>query len=200
MSLAQLDCSHTLSWDDLFYWACFAVCSRSNDDLSFSLSLHFSLSKSSLLSLFFSCSPFYPSPPPSHTFCSLSPLLFLSIPPSYFLPSTGFSSFYSSHLCFSSSHTSRQYISWFHVLTLQLYPHHSVHYHLFCSLSLSVGGAFVLGTYTILFLKLYSYKDVNMWCRELSTVKAKKLARSLSCKSQTHLDTHTYFGKRGFTY
>uniref|UniRef100_A0A7N8Y7K4 O-acyltransferase n=1 Tax=Mastacembelus armatus TaxID=205130 RepID=A0A7N8Y7K4_9TELE len=49
-----------------------------------------------------------------------------------------------------------------------------------------VGGAFVLGTYTILFLKLYSYKDVNMWCRELSTAKAKKLARSLSCKSQIH--------------
>ncbi|KAF0045363.1 hypothetical protein F2P81_001892 [Scophthalmus maximus] len=42
------------------------------------------------------------------------------------------------------------------------------------------GGAFVLGVYTILFLKLYSYKDVNMWCRELSTAKAKKLARSLS--------------------
>lgn len=52
------------------------------------------------------------------------------------------------------------------------------------SLSFSVGGAFVLGTYTILSLKLYSYKDVNMWCRELSTVKAKKLSRSLSCKSE----------------
>ncbi|XP_076592313.1 diacylglycerol O-acyltransferase 1b [Chaetodon auriga] len=50
-----------------------------------------------------------------------------------------------------------------------------------------VGGAFTLGTYTILFLKLYSYKDVNMWCRELSTVKAKKLARSLSCPSAQHL-------------
>ncbi|CAJ1062162.1 diacylglycerol O-acyltransferase 1b [Xyrichtys novacula] len=46
-----------------------------------------------------------------------------------------------------------------------------------------VGGALALGTYTILFLKLYSYKDVNMWCRELSTAKAKKLARSLSCPS-----------------
>lgn len=46
-----------------------------------------------------------------------------------------------------------------------------------------VGGVFALGTYTILFLKLYSYKDVNMWCRELSTVKARKLARSLSCPS-----------------
>uniref|UniRef100_A0A7N8YBC2 Diacylglycerol O-acyltransferase 1b n=1 Tax=Mastacembelus armatus TaxID=205130 RepID=A0A7N8YBC2_9TELE len=53
---------------------------------------------------------------------------------------------------------------------------------------LLIGGAFVLGTYTILFLKLYSYKDVNMWCRELSTAKAKKLARSLSCPSSQHLD------------
>lgn len=44
-----------------------------------------------------------------------------------------------------------------------------------------VGGAFALGTYTILFLKLYSYRDVNMWCRELSIAKAKKLSRSLSC-------------------
>uniref|UniRef100_A0A8C6NYG9 O-acyltransferase n=1 Tax=Nothobranchius furzeri TaxID=105023 RepID=A0A8C6NYG9_NOTFU len=34
-----------------------------------------------------------------------------------------------------------------------------------------VGGAVALGTYTILFLKLYSYKDVNLWCRELSTIK-----------------------------
>nr|XP_020504148.1 diacylglycerol O-acyltransferase 1-like [Labrus bergylta] len=49
-----------------------------------------------------------------------------------------------------------------------------------------VGGAFILGTYTILFLKLYSYKDVNRWCRELSTVKAKKLTRSLSCPSAQH--------------
>uniref|UniRef100_A0A669E4J3 O-acyltransferase n=1 Tax=Oreochromis niloticus TaxID=8128 RepID=A0A669E4J3_ORENI len=47
----------------------------------------------------------------------------------------------------------------------------------------SVGGLFVLGTYTIVLLKLYSYKDVNFWCRELSTMKAKKLSRSLSCKS-----------------
>ncbi|XP_015257560.1 PREDICTED: diacylglycerol O-acyltransferase 1-like [Cyprinodon variegatus] len=49
-----------------------------------------------------------------------------------------------------------------------------------------VGGAFALGIYTILFLKLYSYKDVNLWCRELSSVKAKKLARSLSCPSPQH--------------
>lgn len=44
-----------------------------------------------------------------------------------------------------------------------------------------VGGAFALGLYTILFLKMYSYKDVNMWCRDLSAAKAKKLSRSLSC-------------------
>ncbi|KAM9309266.1 diacylglycerol O-acyltransferase 1-like isoform 2-T2 [Pholidichthys leucotaenia] len=47
-----------------------------------------------------------------------------------------------------------------------------------------VGGAFVVGTYTILLLKLYSYKDVNLWCRQLSTAKAKKLHRSQSCPSE----------------
>ncbi|KAM9783201.1 diacylglycerol O-acyltransferase 1-like [Neosynchiropus ocellatus] len=46
-----------------------------------------------------------------------------------------------------------------------------------------VGGAFALATSTILLLKLYSYKDVNKWCREMSSVKAKVLARSLSCPS-----------------
>ncbi|MED6287079.1 Diacylglycerol O-acyltransferase 1 [Characodon lateralis] len=50
----------------------------------------------------------------------------------------------------------------------------------------NIGGAISLGIHTILFLKLYSYKDVNLWCRELSTVKAKKLARSLSCPSPQH--------------
>ncbi|XP_028326858.1 diacylglycerol O-acyltransferase 1b isoform X2 [Gouania willdenowi] len=53
---------------------------------------------------------------------------------------------------------------------------------------LIVGGAVVLGTYTILLLKLYSYKDVNLWCREMSTQKAKKLARSLSCPAVQHLN------------
>ncbi|XP_051721761.1 diacylglycerol O-acyltransferase 1b isoform X1 [Ctenopharyngodon idella] len=43
-----------------------------------------------------------------------------------------------------------------------------------------VGGAFALGVYTILFLKLYSYKDVNRWCRERTKVKARSLSRSLS--------------------
>ncbi|XP_072317131.1 diacylglycerol O-acyltransferase 1b [Eucyclogobius newberryi] len=46
-----------------------------------------------------------------------------------------------------------------------------------------VGGSFALGVHTILFLKLYSYRDVNMWCRDLSSAKAKKLSRSLSCPS-----------------
>uniref|UniRef100_A0A8B9LDK0 O-acyltransferase n=1 Tax=Astyanax mexicanus TaxID=7994 RepID=A0A8B9LDK0_ASTMX len=36
-----------------------------------------------------------------------------------------------------------------------------------------VGGAIALGVYTILFLKLYSYKDVNRWCRERMQVKAR---------------------------
>ncbi|KAJ0066041.1 hypothetical protein NL108_001264, partial [Boleophthalmus pectinirostris] len=51
-----------------------------------------------------------------------------------------------------------------------------------------VGGVFALGIYTILFLKLYSYRDVNMWCRDLSSAKAKKLSRSLSCKCVSHGD------------
>uniref|UniRef100_A0A8B9LF55 O-acyltransferase n=1 Tax=Astyanax mexicanus TaxID=7994 RepID=A0A8B9LF55_ASTMX len=46
-----------------------------------------------------------------------------------------------------------------------------------------VGGAIALGVYTILFLKLYSYKDVNRWCRERMQVKARSLSRSLSCPS-----------------
>uniref|UniRef100_A0A6Q2Y8Z2 O-acyltransferase n=1 Tax=Esox lucius TaxID=8010 RepID=A0A6Q2Y8Z2_ESOLU len=45
-----------------------------------------------------------------------------------------------------------------------------------------VGGAVALGVYTILFLKLYSYKDVNKWCREMCYAKARSLSRSISCK------------------
>uniref|UniRef100_A0A8C2A3T0 O-acyltransferase n=1 Tax=Cyprinus carpio TaxID=7962 RepID=A0A8C2A3T0_CYPCA len=48
-----------------------------------------------------------------------------------------------------------------------------------------VGGAFALGVYTILFLKLYSYKDVNRWCRERTQAKARSLSRSLSCPSSS---------------
>nr|XP_033788917.1 diacylglycerol O-acyltransferase 1 [Geotrypetes seraphini] len=43
-----------------------------------------------------------------------------------------------------------------------------------------VGSVFALGIYTILFLKLYSYKDVNKWCREKRRAKVKTLARSMS--------------------
>uniref|UniRef100_A0A6Q2YIS6 O-acyltransferase n=1 Tax=Esox lucius TaxID=8010 RepID=A0A6Q2YIS6_ESOLU len=46
-----------------------------------------------------------------------------------------------------------------------------------------VGGAVALGVYTILFLKLYSYKDVNKWCREMCYAKARSLSRSISCPS-----------------
>ncbi|KAG7469792.1 hypothetical protein MATL_G00132570 [Megalops atlanticus] len=42
------------------------------------------------------------------------------------------------------------------------------------------GGVFALGVYTILFLKLFSYKDVNKWCREIRYTKARSLPRSLS--------------------
>ncbi|KAL4629856.1 diacylglycerol O-acyltransferase 1 [Arapaima gigas] len=44
-----------------------------------------------------------------------------------------------------------------------------------------VGAVFALAIYTILFLKLYSYKDVNRWCREMRQARARTLARSLSC-------------------
>ncbi|XP_041105102.1 diacylglycerol O-acyltransferase 1-like isoform X2 [Polyodon spathula] len=43
-----------------------------------------------------------------------------------------------------------------------------------------VGGVFALTVYTILFLKLYSYKDVNKWCREIRHARARTLARSQS--------------------
>ncbi|XP_048415796.1 diacylglycerol O-acyltransferase 1-like [Stegostoma tigrinum] len=43
-----------------------------------------------------------------------------------------------------------------------------------------VGAVLALMCYTIQFLKLYSYKDVNKWCRELRRAKVKTLVRSLS--------------------
>uniref|UniRef100_A0A8C5E7E5 O-acyltransferase n=1 Tax=Gouania willdenowi TaxID=441366 RepID=A0A8C5E7E5_GOUWI len=46
----------------------------------------------------------------------------------------------------------------------------------------SVGGVISLGIYTVLFLKLYSYKDANRWCREIRQAKAKRLTRSYSCE------------------
>uniref|UniRef100_A0A8C2DEV7 O-acyltransferase n=1 Tax=Cyprinus carpio TaxID=7962 RepID=A0A8C2DEV7_CYPCA len=56
-----------------------------------------------------------------------------------------------------------------------------------------VGGAFALGVYTILFLKLYSYKDVNRWCRERTQAKARSLSRSLSCNYEIHIYYMYYF-------
>ncbi|KAM9493841.1 diacylglycerol O-acyltransferase 1a isoform 2-T2 [Clarias gariepinus] len=46
-----------------------------------------------------------------------------------------------------------------------------------------VGGIIALSVYTVIFLKLYSYKDVNKWCREIRQVQARKLSRSNSCPS-----------------
>ncbi|XP_055075788.2 diacylglycerol O-acyltransferase 1a [Misgurnus anguillicaudatus] len=46
-----------------------------------------------------------------------------------------------------------------------------------------VGGVFALAVYTILFLKLYSYRDVNKWCREIRQAQARTLFRSHSCPS-----------------
>nr|XP_014353220.1 PREDICTED: diacylglycerol O-acyltransferase 1 [Latimeria chalumnae] len=43
-----------------------------------------------------------------------------------------------------------------------------------------VGSTFTLGIHTILFLKLFSYRDVNKWCRELRQRKAQTLKRSHS--------------------
>ncbi|XP_051519078.1 diacylglycerol O-acyltransferase 1-like isoform X2 [Myxocyprinus asiaticus] len=63
-----------------------------------------------------------------------------------------------------------------------------------------VGGAVALGVYTVLFLKLYSYRDVNKWCREIRQAKAHTLSHSHSCPSVhrancTIADTHvTYPG------
>uniref|UniRef100_A0AAV2KA62 O-acyltransferase n=1 Tax=Knipowitschia caucasica TaxID=637954 RepID=A0AAV2KA62_KNICA len=46
-----------------------------------------------------------------------------------------------------------------------------------------VGGVLSLGTYTILFLKLFSYQDTNRWNRDIRLAKAKRLTRSHSCPS-----------------
>uniref|UniRef100_A0A8C5PHS4 O-acyltransferase n=1 Tax=Leptobrachium leishanense TaxID=445787 RepID=A0A8C5PHS4_9ANUR len=43
-----------------------------------------------------------------------------------------------------------------------------------------VGAVIALSVYTILFLKLYSYKDVNRWCREKRLAQARTLGRSQS--------------------
>ncbi|XP_057196611.1 diacylglycerol O-acyltransferase 1b [Triplophysa rosa] len=60
-----------------------------------------------------------------------------------------------------------------------------------------IGGAFALGIYTILFLKLYSYKDVNRWCRERMQVKARSLSRSLSCPSTPSMPSNMHVSYPG---
>ncbi|KAM6972973.1 LOW QUALITY PROTEIN: diacylglycerol O-acyltransferase 1a [Aplochiton taeniatus] len=46
-----------------------------------------------------------------------------------------------------------------------------------------VGAVYSLGVYTVLFLKIFSYRDVNLWCRQIRQAKAKKMSRSNSCPS-----------------
>ena len=48
-----------------------------------------------------------------------------------------------------------------------------------------MGSVLALMVYTILFLKLFSYRDVNLWCRE-RRAGAKAKARVLECKSGQH--------------
>uniref|UniRef100_A0A8C1NJ70 O-acyltransferase n=1 Tax=Cyprinus carpio TaxID=7962 RepID=A0A8C1NJ70_CYPCA len=52
-----------------------------------------------------------------------------------------------------------------------------------------VGGVMALGVFTVLFLKLYSYRDVNKWCRESRRAKARTLSRS-----------HSSNGTAGYTH
>uniref|UniRef100_A0A9J7ZYY3 O-acyltransferase n=1 Tax=Cyprinus carpio carpio TaxID=630221 RepID=A0A9J7ZYY3_CYPCA len=58
-----------------------------------------------------------------------------------------------------------------------------------------VGGVLALSVFTILFLKLYSYRDVNKWCREIRHAKARTLSRSHSCPS-----VHKANGTTGYTH
>uniref|UniRef100_A0A8C1NK38 O-acyltransferase n=1 Tax=Cyprinus carpio TaxID=7962 RepID=A0A8C1NK38_CYPCA len=55
----------------------------------------------------------------------------------------------------------------------------------------SVGGVMALGVFTVLFLKLYSYRDVNKWCRESRRAKARTLSRP---------SVHKANGTAGYTH
>uniref|UniRef100_A0AAX7V9K9 O-acyltransferase n=1 Tax=Astatotilapia calliptera TaxID=8154 RepID=A0AAX7V9K9_ASTCA len=67
----------------------------------------------------------------------------------------------------------------FNLTSLLIFPSASV---LTVTSITPVGGVLSLGTYTVLFLKLYSYMDSNKWCREIRQAKAKRMTRSYSCK------------------
>uniref|UniRef100_A0A8C4LZV0 diacylglycerol O-acyltransferase n=1 Tax=Equus asinus TaxID=9793 RepID=A0A8C4LZV0_EQUAS len=47
-----------------------------------------------------------------------------------------------------------------------------------------VGSVLALMVYTILFLKLFSYRDVNLWCREIRATKAKAKAAHAPTRQQ----------------
>uniref|UniRef100_A0AAX7TVV9 O-acyltransferase n=1 Tax=Astatotilapia calliptera TaxID=8154 RepID=A0AAX7TVV9_ASTCA len=65
----------------------------------------------------------------------------------------------------------------FNLTSLLIFPSASV---LTVTSITPVGGVLSLGTYTVLFLKLYSYMDSNKWCREIRQAKAKRMTRSYS--------------------
>uniref|UniRef100_A0AAX7VPT0 O-acyltransferase n=1 Tax=Astatotilapia calliptera TaxID=8154 RepID=A0AAX7VPT0_ASTCA len=57
----------------------------------------------------------------------------------------------------------------FNLTSLLIFPSASV---LTVTSITPVGGVLSLGTYTVLFLKLYSYMDSNKWCREIRQAKS----------------------------
>uniref|UniRef100_A0A6Q2XEC0 O-acyltransferase n=1 Tax=Esox lucius TaxID=8010 RepID=A0A6Q2XEC0_ESOLU len=78
------------------------------------------------------------------------------------------------------SETTGTFLHFVNLTTLLCFPSATV---LTLTSMTPVGGVFALGVFTILFLKLYSYKDVNMWCREIRHSNARTLTRSQSCPS-----------------
>uniref|UniRef100_A0A6Q2YHU8 O-acyltransferase n=1 Tax=Esox lucius TaxID=8010 RepID=A0A6Q2YHU8_ESOLU len=70
------------------------------------------------------------------------------------------------------SETTGTFLHFVNLTTLLCFPSATV---LTLTSMTPVGGVFALGVFTILFLKLYSYKDVNMWCREIRHSNARTL-------------------------
>uniref|UniRef100_A0A669C9M4 O-acyltransferase n=1 Tax=Oreochromis niloticus TaxID=8128 RepID=A0A669C9M4_ORENI len=77
------------------------------------------------------------------------------------------------------SETTGMILHLFNLTSLLIFPSASI---LTVTSITPVGGVLSLGTYTVLFLKLYSYMDSNKWCREIRHAKAKRMTRSYSCK------------------
>uniref|UniRef100_A0A6Q2X8B7 O-acyltransferase n=1 Tax=Esox lucius TaxID=8010 RepID=A0A6Q2X8B7_ESOLU len=78
------------------------------------------------------------------------------------------------------SETTGTFLHFVNLTTLLCFPSATV---LTLTSMTPVGGVFALGVFTILFLKLYSYKDVNMWCREIRHSNARTLTRPSVARS-----------------